>query len=119
MFNSTYKYKKIPSAIFLSAYFAFILISTIHFHHYNLNAENCFNHESQKSSVLLLDFLFESTNVCAINHFSQTILNLGFSSSEFFNSLSKIEDKISDIYLFPVPNSVFNLISPRAPPKFS
>lgn len=119
MFNSANKYKKISSAVFLSAYFVFILISAIHFHHYDLNSQNCFNSESQKSSALLIDFLSESTNICAINHFSQTVLNLGFSSSDLFDSMPKMEEKVSYIYLAAVTSSVLHLISPRAPPAFS
>ena len=116
--KNSIKYKRRISLIFLCAYLAFVIINAIHFHAYSLFDDPGFNNYS-KSNSLSGHFLNGSNSVCAISHFSNSILDLRFSANNFSPFLNEREelklvfsDRLTSKFFFTKNSS-------RAPPAFS
>ena len=112
------KYKRQISSIFLCAYLAFVITNTIHFHGYSLFDNPSFNNYS-KSNSLNNHFLTNSYSFCTISHFSNSILDLRFSSnnfSPFLNAGEELKLVFSDRFL---SKFFFTKNTSRAPPSFS
>ena len=113
------KNKKIISSFFLLAYAVFLLIFSLHYHRYDLNESLKFKDTQKENSALVLDFLSNGLNICAVNHFFHTILNYSTTSEAVNFFLSKIETDIYKTnYFYYNPDLLIN-ISPRASPLFS
>lgn len=111
-------YKKRISSVFLCAYLFFVVFSAIHFHTYSLFNDPSFKNYS-KSNYSTDHFLSNSYSFCTVSHFSNSILDLKFSSNNFSPFLNEREelklvanDKFTS-QLFVSKNSS------RAPPAFS
>lgn len=116
--KNSIKYKRRISSIFLYSYLAFVITSAIHFHAYSLFNDPSFNNYS-KSNSINNHFLSGNYSFCTISHFSNSILDLKFSSnnfSPFLNESKELKLVFSDRFtsrFFFVKNSS------RAPPTFS
>ncbi len=111
-------HKKRIALIFLSVYTVFIITNTIHFHSYSL-LNNPSYHTPSKPNFISNHFIGDSYSPCAINHFSNSILDLKFSSDD----LSSINNDVKNLD-FPFSYKLaFNFFlsknTPRAPPIFS
>lgn len=108
------KYRRIIGSIFLAAYMTFILVGTVHFHHYDLNPAN--NIAASESSGGTSDLNMDFFSVCSLHQFSQSIDNISHNSADISQKLSGLQTD-----LFPRDVSIFipeihGKISPRAPP---
>lgn len=81
MINS-YKNKKIFSSFFIIVYVSFLLIFSFHYHRYYLNEKLEFTDLSKENTALVLDFLSDGLCICAIHHFSHSILNFSSTPKE-------------------------------------
>jgi len=116
--KNSVKYKKLISSIFLYAYLAFVITNAIHFHAYSLFDDPNYNNSS-KSNFLISHFLSGSYSFCAISHFSNSILDLKYSSnnfSPFLNEREELKLVLSDRF---TSKFFFAKNSSRAPPAFS
>lgn len=116
--KNSIKYKSRISTLFLYAYLSFTVLSTLHCHSYSLFNEQRF-HVNSGSNLAGDHFLSGNFSICAINHFSGTILDYKFSSNNLSPYLSHAQefilidsDRLTSSY-FLAKNS------PRAPPVFS
>jgi hypothetical protein len=112
------KYKRRISSVFLYAYLAFIITNAIHFHAYSLFDNPGINNYS-KSNSLNNHFLSSSYSFCTISHYSNSILDLKFSSnvtSPYQNEGEELIPVLSDRF---IPNNLITKNSNRAPPFFS
>ena len=113
------KNKNLISYFFILAYASFLLIYTLHFHHYNLNEQIGYKVQQKENAALILDFLSDGLNICAVCHFSHSILNYCSISDVvnlYFQSIEKVIFKPNSCkYL---TNLLTNL-SPRASPLSS
>jgi hypothetical protein len=109
------KYRFIAVWIFLLTYLFLIGLSTLHYHHYEIDNRNILSSESPRSSVFN-DIIQDYTGNCVVHHFSNTLLNYYFSSSE----VTKIKPPVSEFPKAPVFHfytvSIFSSPSLRAPP---
>jgi hypothetical protein len=104
------------STVFFAVYISFILISTLHFHRYDLNKVSNFENRQTENSALVLDFLSDGIGICAVNHFSHSILNFNFSSNELNFSLPKFENPSFNVNSFLYHLTLLDNLSPRASP---
>jgi hypothetical protein len=112
------KYKKRMSSIFLCAYLAFVITNAIHFHAYSLFDDPSIKDYS-KQSPLNNHFLGSNLSFCTISHFSNSILDLKYSSSnlsQFLNEREELKLVISDRF---TSKFFFTKNSSRAPPAIS
>ncbi len=113
------KNKKYLSYFFILAYASFLLIYTLHFHHYDLDLKSIYKDQQKENAALILDFLSDGLSICAVCHFTHTILNYGSSSDEVHLYIHSLET------VFYRPNSgsyqtnLLTNLSPRASPLFS
>ena len=111
-----YKQRVKISSVFLAVYISFILISALHYHHYDLLKVSSFETQQNQNSALVLDFLSDGIGICAINHFSHSIINFSFSSNEIIFLLPKF-GPVSFNINSPIYHSILlNNLSPRASP---
>ncbi len=113
------KNKKIFSSFFIFTYALFIIIFTLHYHIYDLDKKPEIKNQQKENSALILDFLSDGLNVCAINHFSHSILNYSTTSEDFKIFFHRIYISIYKINSFHKRTNLLNNISPRASPLSS
>jgi hypothetical protein len=90
MINS-YKNKKKFSSFFIIIYVLFLFIFSLHHHRYDLNERLEFNDPGKENDALVLDFLSDGLSICAINHFSHSILNFSSTSKELRIFISTVK----------------------------
>ena len=81
MINSS-KNKKIFSSFFIIVYVSFLLIFSLHYHRYDLNEKLEIKDLNKINAALVLDFLSDGLSICAVNHFSHSILNFSSTTKE-------------------------------------
>ncbi len=81
MINSI-KNKKNYSSFFIIIYASFLIIFSFHYHRYDINHKSELKDQSKENTALILDFLSDGLSICAIHHFSHSILNISTNSRE-------------------------------------
>jgi hypothetical protein len=114
-----FKNKKKFSSFFIFVYALFIIIFTLHYHKYDLNEKQEIKNQQEENAALILDFLSDGLSVCAINHFSHSILNFSTTSQDFKIFFHRIDISSYKTNLFHIRTNLLNNISPRASPLFS
>jgi len=109
------KYRKAVSLFFLCSYFSFLLIGTLHYHHYNFSTESSYQ-KGTGNSLIANDLVSGGSGLCIINHFSHSILNYHFSSEGLFGFFPKYNQNISCLNTSYSDQEIYSQISPRAPP---
>jgi len=116
--KNSIKYKRRISTFFLYAYLSFAVLSAFHFHSYSLLNEPQYDVNSRSSSSIS-HFLDAKNQICAINHFTSTILDYKFSSKDISPCLNNREE-LRPEFCNKFPSKFFRAKnSPRAPPLFS
>jgi hypothetical protein len=107
------------SALFLSIYLCFIVVSIIHHHFYDFDQSLKVKKNDECNDSALIDFLGSGQDVCAVNYFSQTISDSHYSSEE-------LESILTDLGINPpvkkisyILKEIINTPSLRAPPEIS
>ena len=113
------KNRKLYSSFFIFIYASFLLIFTLHFHHYNLNEKLEYKDQQKVNTALVLDFLSDGLSVCAIHHFSHTILNFSTTSDEINIVINRVDLKLYKTNLLKHKTELLKNLSPRASPFFS
>ncbi len=115
----TSKNESLISYFFILAYASFLLIYTLHFHQYNLNEQLGYKDQQKENAALILDFLSDGLSICAVCHFSHTILNFGSTSDEVHLYIYSIERVIYKPNSCSYLTNLLTNLSPRASPLFS
>ncbi len=110
------KNRRIISSFFIFVYASFLLIFTLHYHHFDLNEKLEFKDQQKVNTALVLDFLSDGLSICAINHFSHTILNFSSTSEEINIIIHKIDLKLYKAKSFKYKTDLLKNLSPRASP---
>jgi magnesium-transporting ATPase (P-type) len=110
------KNKKIISSFFIFIYVLFIIIFTLHYHIYDFDEKTEVKDYQQENTALVLDFLSDGLSICAINHFSHSILNYSSTSEELNIFLNKAYISCLKTNSFCIKTDLLNNISPRASP---
>ena len=113
------KYIKLYSSFFIFVYASFLLIFTLHFHRFDLNEKSEFKDQQKINTALVLDFLSDGLSVCAVNHFSHSILNFSSTSEEINILINSIDLKLYKTDLSKYKTYLLTNLSPRASPHSS
>ena len=113
------KLKKLPALVFLTGYILFLIIATVHYHHYDIHDFNYFQVEAKTHQENRTDLSHDFIGYCSLHHFSTTILKICCTTEHLLSSLNKLNSIIIPINLKPCFQSLTNEISPRAPPAVS
>lgn len=100
--------------LFLCAYLSFALGNALHYHKYSLPSEHSLN-KYGSPNFALNHFLADSL-ICTITFFSNTLLDIKFSSKDLiFHKLVIVDSKLTSEIILP-QNSLFKNNTLRAPP---
>lgn len=98
----------------LCAYLSFALGNALHFHKYSLLSEYSF--DKYGSPDFALDHFLADSGICAITFFSNTLLDIKFSSKDLiFFKLFIVDSKLISEIILP-QSSLFKSNTFRAPP---
>ena len=114
-----FKYRKVFSWYIIALYVSFLIIGTLHYHHYDFNLISSYQQKGTENNFLAQDILNGNSEVCLLNQFSLSILNYHFSSDGILQPLPKYDQKLSYLSIFYHDLEVYYQISPRAPPAIS
>lgn len=78
------------SAFFLVAYLTFLIIFSLHYHRYDLNEKLQYKDLSKENAALVLDFISDGLSICAIHHFSHSIIYSSPASKEILISFNTV-----------------------------
>ena len=115
MINSS-KNKKIFSSFFIAAYVSFLLIFSFHYHRYDLHKELEFKDLAGNNKALVLDFLSDGLCICAVHHFSHSILNFSSSSKELHIFIYAVTLNFHKANSINYTIDLLKNLSPRASP---
>lgn len=100
--------------LFLCAYLSFALANALHFHKYSLLSEYSF--DKYGSQNFALNHFLADSLICTITFFSNTLLDIKFSSKDLiFRKLVIVDSKLTSEFILP-QNSLFKSNTLRAPP---
>jgi hypothetical protein len=107
--------RKTAACLFLAAYIAFFLTSVTHYHSYSLfNNPGIVNQKSQNEAAH--HFLTNDHSFCLVSHFSNSILDLKFTSKNIKIFFAEPEKLIHSTKKELPQNSLLACILYRAPP---
>jgi hypothetical protein len=109
-------YRKKTGLLFLSVYFTFILLGTLHYHVFDF--ENNSNYSTGSESYPYTDLTSDFFSICSLHQFSQTIDDIHFSSSDIVQSLTLLESNLFNVKINYHLIEQYSRTSPRAPPLF-
>jgi len=109
-----YRYNKKTGLLFLSVYFTFILLGTLHYHVFDF--ENNSNYSSGSESYPYTDLTSDFFSICSLHQFSQSIDDIHFSSSDIVQSLAPLGAKLFIVRINYALIDQYSKASPRAPP---
>ena len=113
------KLKKFPALVLLTGYTLFLIIASLHYHHYDIHDFNYFQAEAKTSQENNSDLSHDFIGYCSLHHFSTTILKICSTSENLSRFVKKLNSIIIPVNLKPHFQHIYNEISPRAPPAFS
>ena len=113
------KYRKVFYWPIITFYVSFLILGTIHYHHYDFSLESSYQQQGTENNFLAQDLLNGSFGICVIAYISQSILNYHFSSDGILQPLPKYDLKVSCLNTFYQDLEVYYQIAPRAPPAIS
>lgn len=114
MTEKSIKYRRNIGSIFLAAYIAFILVGTVHFHHYDLNPAS--NIAASEAAGGTSDINMDFFSVCSLHQFSQSIDNISHNSADISHELSGLQTDLLPGDITIIIPEIRGKISPRAPP---
>jgi len=113
------KYRKRYAVAILAAYLLLVSISILHYHQVDIQTGNYeINSDSKSACNDPFDKLVDITHECAIQHFTDTVINYNFIT--IFNITKETgEQNISLKEILPLPQApLYNDNRFRAPPRF-
>ena len=108
------RYSKKTGLIFLSVYFTFILLGTLHYHVFDFERNS--NYSSGSESYPYTDLTSDFFSICSLHQFSQSIDDIHFSSSDIVQSLAPLESNLFNVKINYHISEQYSRTSPRAPP---
>jgi hypothetical protein len=109
-------YNRKTGILFLSVYFTFILLGTLHYHVFDF--ENNSSYSTGSESYPYTDLTSDFFSICSLHQFSQTIDDIHFSSSDVVQSLAPLGSSLFNIKINYFLIEQYSTASPRAPPFF-
>lgn len=105
---------KTSAAFFLGAYIAFFVTSVTHYHHYSLFNELALSNKHLEKSAQ--HFITNDFSFCLVSHFSNSILDLKFSSKNIKIFFAEPDQLVLNTKTELPQNSLTDCILYRAPP---
>ncbi len=110
------KYKNSIARILLFGYLAFIVINSVHLHHYEISSLEKYSFKDLSSSQKNGDLVYDDLIFCSLHQFANTLLNYQFTSNSVFVPLKNCSTLKLNLQIPSKFHFLYSDLSPRAPP---
>ncbi len=113
------KYKNSIARILLLGYLAFVVINSVHLHHYEISSLEKYSFKDISNSQNSGDLVYDDIIFCSLHQFAYSLLDYQFTSNSVFVPLRNYSILKLNLKTPSKFQSLCSELSPRAPPFHS